>query len=90
MNVREIELKCAQPGEDVLDRLELERSQDRNIKLHEFYEGITAAQEFRKIDINGMIEQIAANQELSPRVKDEAVRRISIARENLSTGEDQS
>lgn len=87
IDIREIELKCAQPGEEVLDRLELERSQDRNVRLQEFYEGIAAAQEFRKIDINAMIEQIAANQELSHRVKDEAVRRISIARENLSAGE---
>ncbi|MCX7921809.1 MAG: metallophosphoesterase [Clostridia bacterium] len=85
-----IPLKTALPGEQVLDRQHLEKSQDRILKLHHFYKQMSAAGEYMKIDINSIIEEIASNQELSKDVKSEAVRRIAIAQENLSTGEEDS
>lgn len=85
----EYELKNALPGNEVLDRTMLESSQDRNMKLHLFYQGITAAGKFAKIDLNNIIEEIASNNVLSPEVKDEAIRRIAVARENLSSGSEE-
>ncbi|MFZ5986892.1 MAG: metallophosphoesterase family protein [Bacillota bacterium] len=82
--VREIELKSALPGDEVLDREKLEISKDRNLKLHQFYQGIAASGEYRKIDIAQIIEEIASNQELSSEVKEEALRRIAMARESFS------
>lgn len=87
ITMKEIELTSALPGEDVLDRLQLERSQDRTAKLHQFYQGIAASGEFKRIDLNRMIEEIVSNQELSTAVKDEAIRRIAAASESLSTEE---
>ncbi len=82
--INEVELKCALDGEEVLDREQLEYSHDRNLKLHEFYNQVSTTGEFKKIDLNNIIEDIAANQEITKEVKDEAVRRIAIARESLS------
>lgn len=88
IDIREVELSTALPGDEVLDRLLLERSQDRSLKLHEFYQRISDTRDFKRIDISNIIEEIAADQELPRDVKNEAVRRIAAARESLSSGED--
>lgn len=87
--VREIELKTALPGDEVLDREKLEASKDRSLKLHQFYEGVAASGEYRKIDLVKIIEDIASNQELSPEVREEALRRIAISRESFSLGQEE-
>jgi DNA repair protein SbcD/Mre11 len=86
ISIKEIELESALPGEEVLDRTQLESSQDRILKLHEFYQGISSTTQFQKIDINRIIEEISLNNDLSTEVKEESLRRIAIARENLSNG----
>ena len=82
----EIQLKTALLGEEVLDRDKLEASKDRNLKLHEFYQGISSKGEYKKIDILQIINEIASDENLSSEVKEEALRRIGIARESLSKG----
>ena len=82
----EIQLKTALLGEEVLDRDKLEASKDRNLKLHEFYQGISSKGEYKKIDILQIINEIASDENLSSEVKEEALRRIGIAREGLSKG----
>lgn len=89
IKISDYELKSALPGEEVLDRQQLEISHDRNIKLHLFYQGIMNTGDFKKIDLNQIIEEIASNSDLSSEVKDEAIRRIAIARENLSSGDEE-
>lgn len=88
IEIREIELKSALPGEKVLDREELERAKDRNLKLHQFYQGISESMEYKKIDIASIVENIASNQDLSKEVKEEALRRIAIAQESFTTGQE--
>ncbi|MCX7711057.1 MAG: metallophosphoesterase [Clostridia bacterium] len=87
--IEEIELKSALDGEEVLDRSKLEASQDRVLKLHQFYQEIASTREYKKIDLHEIIEEIAANEDLGKDVKDEAIRRIAIARENLSIADDE-
>jgi len=88
ITIEEIELESALPGDEVLDREELERAKDRNLKLHQFYQGITKSMEYKKIDIAGIVENIASNQELSKEVKEEALRRIAIAQESFASGQE--
>lgn len=85
--VREVELECALPGEEVLDREELEASMDRNQKLGEFYETLKESGSFEKVELGDIINYIAADRGLSTEVKDEAIRRISEAREKVSRDE---
>ena len=89
IHLEEIELSCAPDGEEVLDRTQLESSQDRNLKLNEFYRGIENVDNYKKIDLDSLIEELASNQEVNVEVKNEAIRRISAARERLSSGEDE-
>lgn len=89
ITIKEIELKSALPGEEVLDRETLERSKDRSLKLYEFYQGITASMEYKKIDIANIVEEIASDQALSREVKEEALRRIGIAQESFARGQDE-
>lgn len=84
--VEEIQLKTALVGEEVLDRDKIEMSKDRNLKLHEFYQGISSKGEYKKIDIFQIIEEIALDEKLNREVKEEALRRIGIARESFSKG----
>ncbi|AEV68964.1 metallophosphoesterase family protein [Acetivibrio clariflavus] len=88
VEIREIELKSALPGEEVLDREELERAKDRSVRLHQFYQGISKSMKYKKIDIAGIVENIASNQDLSREVKEEALRRIAIAQESFAMGQD--
>lgn len=88
IEIREIELKSALPGDEVLDREELERAKDRNLKLHQFYQGISESLEYKKIDIASIVENIASNQDLSKEVKEEALRRIAIAQESFAMGQE--
>ena len=86
IHVEKIELETALPGKDILDRTGLEAAKDRAVKLHQFYEGIVASGEYKKVDIIKLIEQIAMNHELGTDVKEEALRRIALARESFSLG----
>lgn len=88
IEIREIELKSALPGDEILDRDELERAKDRNLKLHQFYQGISKSMEYKKIDIASIIENIASDQDLSKEVKEEALRRIAIAQESFAAGQE--
>lgn len=72
----------------MLDREKLEAAKDRNLKLHRFYQGIEASEKYKKINISQIVEEIALSDDLSREVKEEALRRIGIARENLSKGQD--
>lgn len=89
IHVETIELQTALPGDEVLDREKLEAAKDRTLKLHQFYQSVTASGEYKKIDISEIIEEIAANDELGRNVKEEALRRIAVARESFSTGQDE-
>ncbi|HEX9059595.1 MAG TPA: metallophosphoesterase, partial [Clostridia bacterium] len=83
ITIKEIELLSAKEGEEVLDRLELERNLERAAKLGSFYREISTSSEYKKIDMKMIIEEIAASDNLDIRVKEEAVRRIIAAGENL-------
>jgi DNA repair exonuclease SbcCD nuclease subunit len=88
IEIREIELKSALPGEEVLDREELEKAKDRSLRLHQFYQSISQTMEYKKIDIASIVENIASNQDLSREVKEEALRRIAIAQESFAMGQE--
>lgn len=88
ITVREIELKSALPGDEILDREALEMSKSRSLKLHQFYKSIAVSMEYKKIDIAAIVEEIASNQDLRIEVKEEALRRIAIAQESFSMGQE--
>lgn len=86
--IKEVEIVSALPGDEILDRTQMEKNLDRNQKLHHFYQGVTASGEYNHVNMNDIIDEIASNHSLDREVKEEAVRRIAIARENISSGDD--
>lgn len=82
-------LKCALKGDEVLDRSAIEDAQERSLKLYGFFQQINANEEFRKVDIRSILQQIASSENVPAEVKNETIRRIEIARQNLFNGEDE-
>ena len=63
-------------------------SYDRVLKQHLFYENMSKGEGIKKIDINGLINQIAEESGADDEVKEEAISRIQEARIKLSIGEE--
>jgi DNA repair exonuclease SbcCD nuclease subunit len=77
ITIDEIELKSARPGHVVLDRSELENGVFRSERLVEFKQSIDEALDFEKLDINDLLTEVAFAQNISKKVRDEALRRIA-------------
>lgn len=78
INIKEIPLKTALKGNDVLDRSEIERNQFRNERILEFKQTIDSTLDFEKLDINDVLIQVSNAQGVEEDVKIEALRRISL------------
>ncbi|MGI6405589.1 MAG: metallophosphoesterase family protein [Syntrophaceticus sp.] len=83
-----VRLKSAAPGEDVLDRSRLEEASFREQKLAGYLAEVKAAGSYERTDVRMLLQEIAAMEKMSPEVIDEALRRISLAEEAISLGED--
>lgn len=83
IDIELIKLESAQPGNEVLDRTELEKQKFREKRLAEFNQQISAAGEFKHFKIDDILDEVATNQNISQNVKEEALNRISQAQERL-------
>ncbi|MDX9917835.1 MAG: metallophosphoesterase family protein [Gudongella sp.] len=77
IQVEDIYLKSAKPGEEVLDRTVLENGVFRSERIYEFKQTIDAALDFEKIDINDLITEVALTEKVPKSVREEALRRIA-------------
>lgn len=82
-----IRLKSAPPGVDVLDRSRLEDVSFREQRLAEYLAEVKAAGSFQRADIRALVDEIARAGNLDQKVKEEALRRISLAEEAFARGE---
>ncbi len=85
-----IGLKSALPGEDVLDRSRQEEASFREERLAGYLAEIMAAGSYLRADVRLLVEQIAGNERLEPRIRAEALRRVGLAEEALARGEEES
>ncbi|MBS6610001.1 MULTISPECIES: metallophosphoesterase [Peptoniphilus] len=72
-------LKSAKPGEEILDRSEMERHQFKGIKLAEFKEIIDSTSDYRSLDIFDLLLKISKSENISDNVKKEALKRVEKA-----------
>ncbi|NMA49738.1 MAG: metallophosphoesterase [Tissierellia bacterium] len=72
-----LNLKSAKPGEEVLDRSEIERGSFRGERIIEFKQSIDSAINFEKMDINDLLLEVTLAENLSDGVKEEALKRIA-------------
>ncbi|HHY70079.1 MAG TPA: metallophosphoesterase [Thermoanaerobacterales bacterium] len=83
INIEEIHLTNALPGEDVLDRSRVEALSFREKKLSEFIQSVYSTGQYDTFDINRILEQISTQQNLRNEVIKEALKRIGKAQELL-------
>lgn len=77
LDVEEIYLKSARPGKEVLDRTEIEQHRFKQEEMIAFKEIVERATNMEKIDILDLITEIANSEEISKKVRDEALKRLT-------------
>lgn len=76
-NIKEVYLESARPSNEVLDRSEIESHKFKRQELLSFKESIEATSNLQKINFIDLITEVALNDNIDKKVRDEALRRIS-------------
>lgn len=87
INIKEIHLKSASLGKDILDRDEMEKAAFKGERMLEFKQTIDAALDFEKMDINEVLIEVSGATGVEEEVKIEALRRIAICQMKGISGE---
>ncbi|MDV2885202.1 DNA repair exonuclease [Alkalihalophilus pseudofirmus] len=82
-------LQTAEKGDDVLDRTYLEKAVHQEEKLHEFVQQVKEQSEFKSLKMGDIIAEIAALSNVEEKVRQEALRRITIIEETWKGGDDE-
>ena len=82
-----VKLKCAKPGEEVLDKAQMRQEEFRRQKLNEFVSQVNSYGSFEILSLQRIINDIALRDSIPPEIKDEAVRRISDAQALIASKE---
>ncbi len=80
---RHIVLKSARPGAEVLDRSRLNKTAFQEEKLHQFIQEVRSSGDYQGSSLEDIIQTIADRQNLDNHVREEALKRLSAAREEL-------
>lgn len=78
ITIKQIPLKTALPGEEVLDRKEIENNLFKSERIFEFKQTIDAALDFEKMDINEVLMEVSSAENVGDDVKKEALKRIAL------------
>ncbi|WP_017727391.1 metallophosphoesterase family protein [Halalkalibacterium ligniniphilum] len=89
IELKEYPLQSAKKGDDVLDRSFLEKAVHQEEKLHAFVQQVKEQAEFQSLNMNQIIGEIAAMSNVEEKVKQEALRRITVIEELWKGGEDE-
>lgn len=84
ISIKDVYLKSAKPGEEVLDRRKLIEDQYKDERLMIFADSIEQSIELELVNLEAIIESIANSEDFDKRVKDEAKLRIDQAKEVLN------
>lgn len=80
---RAIPLRCARPGEEVLDRTAIEQAAFREEKMALFVQGIRSGGEYLGLGLEEIVDSIARREGLPEEVRMEALRRLGRAQAEL-------
>lgn len=78
-----IPLKCAKPGEEVLDRSHIEINEARNESMEKFISSLEATGESKFLNIQQIIEDIAIKEGVDKDIIEAALERLAAAREKV-------
>ncbi|MBM7837717.1 DNA repair exonuclease SbcCD nuclease subunit [Alkalihalobacillus xiaoxiensis] len=80
IELEEVELQ-AKKGSEVLDRTYVERASHQEEKLHEFVQQVKERAQFQTLQMNDIIREIAAMSNVEDKVRQEALRRMTLIEE---------
>lgn len=81
-----IPLQSARPAEEVLDREAIVEKVEHENWLESFFEKLSEEGEAKFMEVREIVDSIASREKIRPEVKEEALKRISEAREKLGRG----
>ena len=87
VKIEEIALKSALSGDEVLEKSSPD-SIDAENEIRSFFNEVRITLEFGGMNIDGILNKIASDSKIDVKVRNEAIRRISQARERLDAGVD--
>ncbi|GAE34676.1 metallophosphoesterase family protein [Halalkalibacter akibai] len=79
--LREVPIKVALKGEAVLDRTFLEKAVHQEEKLHSFVQQVKESSQFQSLNMSDIILEIASLKNVEEKVKQEALRRMTVVEE---------
>ena len=79
IKVKDVYLKTAKPGNEVLDRSEMERHKFKGMKINEFKEIIDSSVSLNNTDIFSLLNSIAKMDSIGADVINEAFKRVEKA-----------
>ncbi|GAE24331.1 DNA double-strand break repair protein Mre11 [Halalkalibacter wakoensis JCM 9140] len=85
--LKEVTIKSAQKGEEVLDRSFLEKAVHQEEKLHSFVQQVKESSQFQTLNMSDIILEIASLKNVEDKVKQEALRRMTVIEEVWKDGE---
>lgn len=88
IKLKEYELQCAEKGENVLDRSFLEKAVFQEEQMHQFVQQVKATSQFQTLNVHDIIQEIASLENVEPKVKEEALRRMTIVEERWKDEDD--
>ncbi|ALA54908.1 metallophosphoesterase [Shouchella clausii] len=87
ITLREETLTVAQKGSDVLDRAYVEKASHQEEKLHAFVQQVREQADFQTLQMSEIIRELASMQGVEDKVKQEALRRMTIVEERWERDE---
>lgn len=87
ISLREVPIRCAKKGEEVLDRSFLEKAVHQEEMLHSFVQQIKETSNFQSLNMSDIISEIASLKSVEDKVKQEALRRMTKIEEMWKDGE---
>ncbi|ARK30934.1 metallophosphoesterase family protein [Halalkalibacter krulwichiae] len=81
ISLKEVTIKSARTGEEVLDRTFLEKAVHQEEKLHSFVQQVKEASKFQSLNMSDIILEIASLKNVEEKVKQEALRRMTVIEE---------
>lgn len=87
IDIELIPLRTALPGEEVLDRKEIETFLFKSERLAQFKQSVDNTANFEKLDVNEILLEVSKAENVSEEVKVEALRRIALSQMNRAGDE---
>ncbi|WP_062750620.1 metallophosphoesterase family protein [Shouchella tritolerans] len=87
ITLREETLTVAQKGSDVLDRAYVEKASHQEEKLHAFVQQVREQADFQTLQMGEIIRELASLQGVEDKVKQEALRRMTVVEERWERDE---